>query len=201
VKRIEASEDSSVDELNETSPIESSEREIGEVQKELLLIKLRRTDIHKRIQAIWHAVTSLVEVFGPEILEGQGQRFQVPPHNVSYRCPRTMDLCREILKDSAQWLTTSQILELMRKKAPLLMARFQNPGVSLSNALRTLQRRAEVEGLDIGSVIKWRWVKSYALRVNPEPIREQQTLIVAARPNECPQVSRVLGDNNGRTVL
>jgi hypothetical protein len=67
------------------------------------------------------------------------------------------------LRASPHSLSFNQIIDRVRLRAPMVLAQFHNPGVALSNALRTLERRGEVEHGKSGHRRKWRWKRK------PEP--------------------------------
>jgi hypothetical protein len=132
---------------------------IEQVHKELLSLSLQQADVQERIRAIRRALTALLNVFGPGILNEQLQVSQAFAHQASCWRSTTADLCREILKRSPRWLTICDMLAVIRRESPLTLARFINPGVSLSNALRALQRHSQVEAkLDDDGRREWRWV-------------------------------------------
>jgi hypothetical protein len=132
---------------------------IEQIQNELLLLSLQQADVQERIRAIRHALTALVTVFGPAILNERVQILQAFAHHSSFRDPTTRDLCSQILKRSASWLTVHDLLASIRCESPLALSRFGNPGVSLSNALRALQRLSQVEAKhDDEGRTKWRWI-------------------------------------------
>jgi hypothetical protein len=128
------------------------------IREELSRLTITRRGVHQRIHSLRRAITVLVDVFGPEILIEEMQQCSIQPHNVSYRGEQMIDVCREALKGAAQWLTAAQILSKVKTQAPLMIARFRNPSVSLSNALRTLRRRAEIESVGTGARTQWRWI-------------------------------------------
>ena len=93
---------------------------------------------------------------------------QLPAQNIFHRSSMA-DLCREVLKQSPRWFTVRQILDVMRRESPLVLAGFANPGASLSNALRSLQWQREVEArLGDGNRLCWRWIG----RANPSRNRQ-----------------------------
>ena len=144
---------------------ETSKPTIEQIQDELLSLSLQQAHVQERIRAIRHALYALVNVFGPGILNEQLQVSQALTHQGSCWHPPTADLCREILKRSPGWLTVGDMLTMIRRESPLTLARFSNPGVSLSNALRALQRQSQVEAKrDDDGRTKWRWVGEHELR-------------------------------------
>lgn len=137
----------------------SPAQSIDEVQQELLSLTLRHADIQKRIRSVRNALMSLVGVFGPQVLARQPQ----PPPQLSGSAidvqPAMVSLCREILKTAERWLTLREILDAIRNRSPLVLANFKNPGVSVSNVLRSLRRQREVElELDVTGT-RWRWAE------------------------------------------
>jgi hypothetical protein len=134
------------------------------IEKELLLLKLRRADLHRRIRALRHAVIALIKVFGPVILDLETHSAVHLP-NVPYRGRAPINVCREILRESPHPLSSDRILDLVRHTAPGMLAEFQNPGVAISNALRTLERRGEVEHWKSG---EWRWKQKQERRSGPD---------------------------------
>lgn len=136
---------------------ESPEYTLEYIQSELLSLSLRQADVQERIQQVRHALVALVHVFGPEVLAISGKRQQGSSQNLSRSGTKVIDISRRLLSRSTQWLTFNQLLEAIQKESPSTLAGFINPGVSVSNALRTLERHGEVESCpDVGPV-KWRW--------------------------------------------
>lgn len=133
-----------------------------QIQRELLGLALQQREVQRRIRAIRDAISALVHVFGPCILSSDYQPLNFG-HEESCRHPAIGDLCRKILADSPEWLTVRQILGIIRQQSPSALACFINPGASLSNALRTMLRHAEVEAQYDKGGIKWRRVEQQNL--------------------------------------
>lgn len=145
---------------------ESSRSKIETIEKEVSLLKLRRADVHKRIRALRNAVVALIKVFGPTILDLETQG-RVHFRHVPSRARAPIDVCRDILRESPHSQSFDRILELARERAPETVAEFKNPGVAISNALRSLKKRGEVEHLKNGNRGTWRW--------KPEPRTSSDT--------------------------
>ena len=112
-----------------------------QVHDELVSLSLEQADVQERIRATRRALTALLNVFGPGILNEQLAVSQASAHQEPFwQCTTPADLCREIVKRSPRWLTIRDVLAVIRRESPLSLARSANPGVSLSNALRALQR-------------------------------------------------------------
>ena len=141
-----------------------------QIRTELLALALQRADIQKRLQDIRQALTALVKVFGPAILNAESRGFEARADYVSSHSRAHVDRCCEILRRSNKWLTIRQILDVMQKESPSTLTSFTNPGASLSNALRCLRRRAQVESQDDGKGrIQWRWIGEQNGACSPEP--------------------------------
>jgi hypothetical protein len=142
---------------NATPKGESPEQTSKYIQGELLSLSLRHADIQQRIQQVRHALVALVQVFGPEILASAAKRRQSDSQNLSRTSTKVIDISRRVLSRSLYWLTFEQILEAVEKEFPSTFAGFINPGVSVSNALRTLERHGEVESSSGPRPASWRW--------------------------------------------
>jgi hypothetical protein len=143
--------------------------QIEQIEKELLNLTRRRRDTQKRVQSLRHAIAILIDIFGPAILDGDIQPFRMP-HNLRSRRQDIIDLCTVVLQESLQWLTLSQILELIQNRSPEIVSSLQKPGVSVSNALRTLHRRGRVRRLYNRPEPKWQWVPAAPSESNSETI-------------------------------
>jgi hypothetical protein len=160
--------------LDADEAIQPDSAELGskaeQIRTELLSLALQRAEIRKRIRDIRRALTALVKVFGPAILNAESRGWQARAAYISSPCAPHVDLCCEILKRSPQWLTVRQILDVMQKESPFALTSFTNPGASLSNALRCLSRHAQVESQDDGKGrIQWRWIGEHNGAWRSEP--------------------------------
>ncbi len=130
---------------------------IHEVRQELLSLSLRHAEVQKRIRCLRNALVALMKVFGPQLLARQRQEFR-EQGSMDVQ-PGIVALCREVLRTSRRWLTLREILDAIRNHSPHILASFKNPGVSVSNVLRSLRRQREVE-LELDAAgSRWRWVK------------------------------------------
>ncbi|SRR5581483_2008295 len=130
---------------------------IKDIQEELLSLTLQYADVRRRIRSIQHAVIGLVNVFGSAILDDPRPN---PLPGISARSsvrPQMASLCREVLKTTEGPLTSHQIVEAIQHRSPVALSGFKNPGSSLSNILRGLHRRGEVEAEPGPKGIRWRW--------------------------------------------
>jgi hypothetical protein len=137
---------------------DSRRQSVDAIQSELLSLSLRKAEVQERIQQVRHALVALVHVFGPEILEA-AQKTQ-ESNAVSRGRTKVIDILRRVLSQSARPLTFDQIFEAVRKEAPSMLAGFINPGVSISNALRTLERHREIESCPDAGAVKWQWIET-----------------------------------------
>jgi hypothetical protein len=127
------------------------------IRAELASLSVRRVEVQQRIQHIRHALLELVHVFGPEILVTSEQP-GVSSQPLSRGGVKMIDITRRVLSQSGQWLTLYQLLDQIRGESGTALARFINPGVAVSNALRVLVRRGAVEAALNEEPVKWRWV-------------------------------------------
>ena len=133
-----------------------------EIQKKLLSLALQQTQVQTRIRILRHAMSVLIQSFGPAILCGDLPMVCEASHPSTCGHPDTIDLCRTILRDSQQWLTLRQIHAAIETKCPFSMSRFLKPGTALSNALRTLRRRGAVETKLNSGIREWHLVSEQA---------------------------------------
>jgi hypothetical protein len=122
-------------------------------------LSLRQAQVQERIQHIRHALVELVHVFGTEILVS-AQNCEVSSRPLSRRRVKMIDLVRGVFTQSGEWLTLQQIMELLHQQSDSALAPFINPGVAVSNAIRVLERRGEVEVTQDRQGTKWRFRKS-----------------------------------------
>lgn len=147
-----------------SSQRENHEHAIENIQGELLSLSVRQKEVQRRIHHVRHALGALVQAFGPGILASAGPGVRL--RNLSRSAPKMIEALRSVLSRSSGWLTFNQLLEAVRSEGPSMFAGFINPGVSVSNALRALQRRGEVEVLTNESQPMWRWAS------DKKPIRQ-----------------------------
>lgn len=121
-------------------------------------LSLRQVEVQRRLQHVRHALLELVHVFGPEILVTAEGGSEVSSQPLSRSCVKILDIVRKVLSESREWLTHCQLIERIRGESTTALARFVNPGVAVSNALRVLERRGEVELLLDEQPAKWRWI-------------------------------------------
>jgi hypothetical protein len=142
---------------NATPYDDRPEAAIANIQAELAFLSVRQAEVRERIQHLRHALVELVHVFGPEILATNGRGSEVTSADLSRGATRIMDLCRKILSCTTEWFTLYQIVGMIREEFPSALSGFLNPGVSVSNALRALGRRGEVEPSKDQEPASWRW--------------------------------------------
>ena len=130
---------------------------VEHLQGELVSLSLRHAEVQKRIQHLRHALLALVHVFGPEILATAARDSKVHSRQLSRRAPEIIDISRQVLSRSSVWWTFQQVLNAIREECPSALAGFINPGVSVSNALRTLQRHGEIEFSSSDAKRRLRW--------------------------------------------
>jgi hypothetical protein len=132
---------------------------VDQIKSELNNVTVRQRGIQKRLHSLRSALANLVEVFGPAVLDGDDQPIRVTIQNTSSRYRRSIDLCTAALKESSDWLTIQQIVELIESRSPATLAHFRNPSVSISNSLRTLDRQGKVKRqYTSASGTMWRWI-------------------------------------------
>lgn len=122
-----------------------SQPAIERIQSEIVSLRLRQAEVQKRILYVRHALVALLHVFGPQILATPAKASAVDSRDISRRPPKIVDLSRKVLSRSDRWWTLKQVQAAIREECPSALAAFINPGVAVSNALRTLERRGELE--------------------------------------------------------
>jgi hypothetical protein len=153
------------------SEADSSSSIMESMRAELTSLSLRQAQVQERIQHIRHALAELVQLFGPEVLATSARPFEVASPPLSRKRVKIVDLARDVFAQSREWLTLNQVVELIRKKSDTALARFINPGVAVSNAIRALERHGEVEVSHDRQLPKWRFVErvqSCANRITAE---------------------------------
>jgi hypothetical protein len=69
---------------------------------------------------------------------------------------KIIDVARSVFAESREWLTLNQVVGLIHEKSETALARFINPGVAVSNAIRALEHRGEVEVFQHTDGPRWR---------------------------------------------
>ena len=144
--------------LKPSKPEHGPECSIENLQIELALLSLHRAEVSQRIRHLRHAVAELIHVFGPEILECRKRTAKPKAQDGPRGAPTVIDLCRNLLSRSPQWVTMFQLAEMIRQEFPSALAGYINSGASVSNALRALRRRGEVQVSMIAEAARWRWI-------------------------------------------
>lgn len=137
---------------------ESVSLTLESIRFELGSLWFQQAELQERIYHVRRALCELVHVFGPEILVRDGARPEIASEALSRNAtPTIMDFVRMAVSRSTQWVSLDELVTTIRKESPTTLARFMLPGVAVSNALRALHRRGEVErSTDLQSA-KWRW--------------------------------------------
>lgn len=154
------------------------------IQQELLLLRLQKTNTAKRIHNLRHAIKALVDVFGPQVLEGSTVKLHRSRPNVSRNCVSTIDICCNVLKESRNWLTFGEVMRLVQTKAPWILSQYLNPGVSVSNALRALRNRGEAEAVNSGTSVVWRWTDRAESLISTVPKHRELPMDEQSSPNK-----------------
>ena len=157
--------ESTVSAAHEFTPAVVGQVNVGQIKSELDNVIMRLRRIQRRLHSLRSALASLVEVFGPAILDGGDQRIRVKIQNTSSRYRQLIELCTAVLKESSDWLTIPRILELIESRSQATLAHLRNPSVSISNSLRTLHRQGKVKRqYTSASGTMWQWVATSSLR-------------------------------------
>lgn len=132
---------------------------VESIQAELTSLSVWHARVQERIPHIRHALVELVHVFGPEILLTSREDSEIICQPLSRQDVKMIDFVRSALSQSRRWLTLYELMDLIRQKSQAGLARFMNPGVAVSNALRVLERDGEVEVFQDEQTTKWRFME------------------------------------------
>ena len=132
---------------------------VESIQAELTSLSVWHARVQERIQHIRHALVELVHVFGPEILLTSREDSEIICQPLSRQDVKMIDFVRGALSQSRRWLTLYELMDLIRQKSQAGLARFMNPGVAVSNALRVLERDGEVQVFQDEQTTKWRFME------------------------------------------
>ena len=142
------------------------ELQIRELQEQLQSLRLRQAGIQERIRATRNALAALIALFGPGVLNHR--QCQAVQSGVLFcRNSDKVDICKEVLQESQEWVSFADILYRWREKDSLSLAQFKNPGASVSNLLRMLERRGEVAVKIEGGERRWKWLGSSNRSADP----------------------------------
>src|SRR5579863_2489177 len=135
------------------------ERVVGRIQQELRVLRTEHAAIAHRIGVIRNTVAGLAEVFGPGVL-GQELQQMLSADRITRRRTRGLtDACRELLRESAGFVTLKQITAEIQQRNPLLLRRHRYPGAVIQMMLRRLVRYGEAEeAAGAGGLRSWRSV-------------------------------------------
>lgn len=121
------------------------ERVVGRIQQELLFLRTEHAAIARRIGMIKNTVAGLAEVFGPEVLGQELQHMLSSDRVTRRRTTGLTDACRELLRDSAGFVTLKQITAEIQQRNPSLLSRHRYPGAVIQMMLRRLVKYGEAE--------------------------------------------------------
>ena len=133
------------------------ELSIDGIREKLRLLALRKAAIQEKIYATRNALTALISLFGPGILTEERKTMGALATPDLSRSKPT-DLFTNVLIQSNQWTTVPELLQQIQHNCPSALARFKNPGASLSNFLRTLLRKGQVELRVQDGQRMWKWL-------------------------------------------
>lgn len=141
---------------------------IGRVHRELQLLQLERAAILKRIGVITRTIAGLAEVFGTDVVDDELQSLlskrstcrTIPPD------PGLTDVCRRMLMEFSEPVTTRQLCSRIQETNPSVLARQKQPTTSVTVVLRRLTSYGEVKDCvnDKGGRA-WLWIGSGGLQV------------------------------------
>jgi hypothetical protein len=144
---------------NEAAVISDGEDlQIQELREQLRSLTLRQAAIQERIHASRNALAGLITLFGPGILNSRQCQAAQAGGLFAGTSDRT-ELCRAVMQESRRWITIPEILDQLRKQSPLSLAQFKNPGSSVSNLLRMLQRQGQVTVRSQNGNREWKWIE------------------------------------------
>jgi hypothetical protein len=143
---------------NSSSRSENPQPAMERIQTELVSLRVRQAEVHKQIRYLRHALIALVRAFGHEILAMPAQAAKIQSSDISRRHVRIIDLSRRVLSGSTEWWTLNEVLDAIREECASVLSGYINPAVAVSNALRTLQRRGELECCWNGEQRRLRWI-------------------------------------------
>jgi hypothetical protein len=120
---------------------EDLEPVIGQLERQLRVLMLERAAILKRIGVIKKTVVGLVDLFGPNVINGELRDFlslQSAPRSRTH--PTLTDLCCQLLREASEPLTVRQILGQLQSPAALAGHKHRH------NSLRTILKRLVAYG-------------------------------------------------------
>jgi hypothetical protein len=136
---------------------QDGELSIDGIREKLRLLALKKAAVQEKIYATRNALTALISLFGPGILTEE--RKTVVAHGITdLSRSKPKDLFTNALIQSDQWTTVPELLQQIQHNCPSALARFKNPGASLSNFLRTLLRKGQVELRVQDGQRMWKWL-------------------------------------------
>jgi hypothetical protein len=125
---------------------EDLEPVIGQLESQLRVLMLERAAILKRIGVIKKTVVGLVDLFGPNVINGELRDFlslQSAPRSRTH--PTLTDLCRHLLREASEPLTIHQILGQLQEKSPAALAGHKHRHNSLRMILKRLVAYGDAE--------------------------------------------------------
>jgi hypothetical protein len=151
---------SQADRLPEDEPADPVDRIAKWAGQELDSLLLKRAAIAKRIITIRDTLAGLVDVFGSHVkTEELPASLSKPPLRHTLRTPGLTELCRQILMESPQPLSTAEIFHRIHRTNPELLARQKHPKIALAVVLRRLVTYEEVcDGIDEQNLRTWLWI-------------------------------------------
>ena len=140
---------------------EDVERVIGGIRRELQSLLVERAALLKRIGIIKRTIAGLGDVFGAYLNQEQSPGLLVDSGGRSQKSsePGLTDMCRQVLMQSLEPITTRQLCDRIQQATPAVLARQKQPTTSLTVVLRRLVSYGEVEDrMNEKGVRTWLWI-------------------------------------------
>lgn len=132
------------------------ERVVGRIQQELQVLRTEHAAIARRISVIKNTVAGLAEVFGPGVVGQELQQILSVDRVTRRRARGLTDACRELLRESAGFVTLQQITAEIQQRHPSLLRHHRYPGTVIQMMLRRLVRYGEAEVAGEAGLHSWR---------------------------------------------
>lgn len=134
---------------------------LGRVHSELRLLLLERAAIMKKIGAIKHIIVGLADVFGIHVIDKELQELisKGSSSGTARSDAGLTSVCRRILMESSEPLTTRQLCGWIQERNPSVFARQKKPTNSVVVVLRRLVSYGEIkDGVNERDVRTWQWI-------------------------------------------
>lgn len=132
------------------------EQVLRDAQQELRQVLEKKAELTRRIGTIRQTILGLAKLFGAELLKDELLEFAAPKS--SSRRSGFTKACRVALMESRRAMTSAEVCDWLRQKAPEILSRHKDPMASVATVLNRLVAYREVQPVTLHNGRRaWLW--------------------------------------------